>query len=746
MTQTVHLIVGPPEHGVCRHGELIAEALGHPVVRAERPELVPVADLRGAAVVHVPYTDRLFAEHCEDSAEALLALTAPLRAAGSAISVTLHDLPAGDSDLETRRRAAYQRVVAQARGIVVQSGRELTLVEELVEHARSLRRIPLPVISTPPRPAQPSTDVVVLGFVFPDRGYEHTIAELPAEVDLLALGGPAKGHEDLPDQLARLARHHGHQLRTSGFVPDADLPDRLAEAGVPVAPNRRVAASGSIATWLGHGRRPLVPATPYTRELAADWPDTLTLYDPDCPGDLRRAIEQARSDPSSTWLAPGTRPGPSLAEVGTAYAEHFLGCAPDARIQVGDRWVVPGNRWDLLADLTPEPPTVSVVVPYFEAQQQLDRVLAALRAQTHPAQRLQVVVADDGSAQPPRVGPDVQLVRQPDQGFRAAAARNLGAGAADGDVLLFLDGDTVPEPDYVRRLCRLPALTSDALTVGRRRHADFATDPPTGLSEPGWLRDNYAASADLLEVDDRSYRYVISAVLGLHRDLFAEVGGFSEAFTAYGGEDWELAHRAFVAGAVLAHVADAVAWHHGPDWAGRGAPNKNAETLALTRLLPDPVARGGGQWLPYPAAVIRLHVTNPAAVLATARSAFGSGADCGFWVSDLTTAAALGDPRIQAGPVPAGVLARASVVADLTVPAALTDLPALIGATQRAGRLSTPVGTFTATRAGNRSERWSVPLAALFGTRDVAAPRPLATVDLATVDLAHELKQIGQLP
>ena len=193
---------------------------------------------------------------------------------------------------------------------------------------------------------------------------------------------------------------------------------------------------------------------------------------------------------------------------------------------------MPDNRWDLLADRArDEPPTVSVVVPYFEAQHQLDLVLTGLAAQTHPAARLEVVVADDGSGTPPDLGAAgplaVQLVRQPDRGFRAAAARNLGAAAASGDVLLFLDGDTVPEPDYVDRLARLPGLAPDVLTVGRRRHADFTGwgadrsvagwpghgPGPTELPEPEWLRDGYAASRDLLDADERSYRYVISAVM-----------------------------------------------------------------------------------------------------------------------------------------------------------------------------------------------------------------------------------------
>lgn len=276
------------------------------------------------------------------------------------------------------------------------------------------------------------------------------------------------------------------------------------------------------------------------------------------------------------------------------------------------RWVLPGNRTDLLDGLVPEPPPVSVVVPYYADQRRLDLVLTGLSLQTHPATRLEVVVADDGSPTPPdlsHLAPAIArtLVRQDDRGFRAAAARNLGARAAAGGVLCFLDGDTVPTPDYVARVTRLPALASDAVTTGRRRHADLSevdparlarwltagTDPPPSLPEPSWLHDLHRRTADLARLTDRSYEGVISAVLATSAELFAETGGFDESFVRYGGEDWEWGFRALNAGALLAHVPEAVAWHDGPDWGLRSADDperagatKEAETARLRALIP----------------------------------------------------------------------------------------------------------------------------------------------------------------
>ena len=274
---------------------------------------------------------------------------------------------------------------------------------------------------------------------------------------------------------------------------------------------------------------------------------------------------------------------------------------------------MPGNRWDLLDDHPGLPVRVAVVIPFYEQHDQLALTLAALEQQTYPHDLLEVVVADDGSAQAPRPSStlNVSVVSQGRNGFRAAAARNLGVRTSTAPILCFLDADTHPDPDYVRRIVRLPSVLPDALVVGRRRHAVLdgwtpdrwrswqAGGPgPDVLEEPQWLRDEYGRSRQLLDVDHRSYRYVISSVMCCSRELFEDVGGFDESFTRYGGEDWELAHRAMSSGAVLHHEPLAVAWHSGPDWAGRDVAErtaaKNQEALAVARLVPDPDARRHG--------------------------------------------------------------------------------------------------------------------------------------------------------
>ena len=373
---------------------------------------------------------------------------------------------------------------------------------------------------------------------------------------------------------------------------------------------------------------------------------------------------------------------------------------------------VPGNRWDVLDGVWPDAqPRVSVVVVHYEQHDALARTLAALARQTlAPAE---VIVADDGSARPPALPGGVRIVRQEDRGNRTASARNLGAAEATGDVLCFLDADTAPEPDCLRRLTRLPALAPEAVTVGRRRYAER---DGTVLPEPAWLAEGWARGGDLLHADDRSYRYIISAVLATSRWFFEAVGPFDASFNAYGGEDWDWAYRAWLAGAVLAHVPDAVAWHDGPDWSGRpGAADarqavKNDETLRLARTVAVPGSRGHGvRTLRPDVAVTLAGASSPGAAFLCVDSVLAALPEATVVVPDAVAGVFAGDPRVGTEPVPG-----ARILVELPGPVRVTG-DGLCAAVAEAGaadrnELTSGDGTVLAVlrsaRAVAREGRW----------------------------------------
>ena len=234
---------------------------------------------------------------------------------------------------------------------------------------------------------------------------------------------------------------------------------------------------------------------------------------------------------------------------------------------------------------------ISVVIPHYNNPESLARVVEAVRAQDI-ADEVEIIVADDGSDHVPHV-PGATVVTQNDLGFRAAAARNLGASHARGDILAFLDGDTVPQPGYLAAAARHVAADSRAVVVGTR-----LTGP--SRTEPQWLIDAWSTTSHLSTPDDTSWRFIISSVLTCSKDFFESIGGFDGTFVGYGGEDWEFGFRAWNQGATFIHEPHAIAVHDENDFGERfpdaadEARVKNIETTALAHRITHPIARPSG--------------------------------------------------------------------------------------------------------------------------------------------------------
>lgn len=305
------LIVGPAEHGVTAAAlaqwELLRDDPGAVLVRQlDRFEVDPTAAELPAGPLLVHVTDRLFGRDADEAADAVVGL-----AAARPLVLTLHDLPQpSDGPVNHPRRSrAYRRMADAAARVVVASRHEERLLAACGSSARC-DVVPLPVPVFPPTPApDPSTalaGVAVLGFLYPGKGHELVVDALdvlPPDVGLTAFGRPSDGHEDLVRALEARARDRGRRFGVTGWVPDAELPGLLRSAILPVAPHAHLSASGSINTWVGAGRRPLVPRSDYVEELLERSPDCVLVYD-----ELAPALRKAWEYPDLTWAGSPARP------------------------------------------------------------------------------------------------------------------------------------------------------------------------------------------------------------------------------------------------------------------------------------------------------------------------------------------------------------------------------------------------------------------------------------------------------
>jgi len=214
-------------------------------------------------------------------------------------------------------------------------------------------------------------------------------------------------------------------------------------------------------------------------------------------------------------------------------------------------------------------PSIAVIVTTYNWPRALGLVLETLARQDYP--RFEVLVADDGSgaetaalvAQRAQRSPvPLRHVWQEDRGFRAAAARNRAVAASGADYLVFLDGDCLVRPDFLRRHAKMAAAgrfvagNRVLLSRGFSERLLAATDAaPAVWANWRWLGPRLSGGVNrwssLLRLpggawrDARPDRWegVKTCNLGVWRDDFVAVNGLDERYQGWGYEDSDLAIR-----------------------------------------------------------------------------------------------------------------------------------------------------------------------------------------------------------
>lgn len=203
--------------------------------------------------------------------------------------------------------------------------------------------------------------------------------------------------------------------------------------------------------------------------------------------------------------------------------------------------------------------SVSVVVPAYNAAQTLPACMQALARQTQPPN--EIIVVDDGST-------DATARVATEFGARCitiahggpAAARNAGARAAHGQLVLFTDADCEPAPDWVAQLVH-PFTNPYIVGVkGAYRTRQRAGLPRLVQAE---FEDKYARMRARTWID-----FVDTYSAAYRREVLLTAGGFQEVFPVASVEDVELSFRLAAQGAKLVFRPQAIVWHRHPTTLG----------------------------------------------------------------------------------------------------------------------------------------------------------------------------------
>jgi GT2 family glycosyltransferase len=249
------------------------------------------------------------------------------------------------------------------------------------------------------------------------------------------------------------------------------------------------------------------------------------------------------------------------------------------------------------------------VVPNYNGLAHLEACYRSLEALDYPADRLELLLVDNGSRDESlpllrRRFPRVRVLRnESNLGFAAACTQ--GAAAATAPVVAFLNNDARVDVAWGRALVASLLAHPAVAAVGARlldgtgERIDFAGGLLNFYGHAFQRLYGAPPSADP-DPTERPTLFACGGAMAVRRDVFHAVGGFDESYFAF-FEDVDLGWRLWVLGHGVLYAPRAVAYHRGHATASRVPPHqlrilyernalytilKNYEDATLERVLP----------------------------------------------------------------------------------------------------------------------------------------------------------------
>ena len=250
--------------------------------------------------------------------------------------------------------------------------------------------------------------------------------------------------------------------------------------------------------------------------------------------------------------------------------------------------------------------TATVVIATYNQPRELELALVALSRQTqHPAE---VIVGDDGSGSETRdliqrystsLPFPLRHAWQRDVGYRKARVINEAVRMAEGDQIIFLDGDSFPHPawvaDHMKSANERHILCGRRVKLGPKLSPEVTTEDIENGSfdsafSPMILKSKLAGDTQRLGLAVRMPRPIARIMhprprklmgvnFSLPKSAFVAINGYNEEWQVYGHEDRDLELRLIRAGYPRKALLNrAVVFHlHHPE------REKSEETMRLIR-------------------------------------------------------------------------------------------------------------------------------------------------------------------
>lgn len=199
-------------------------------------------------------------------------------------------------------------------------------------------------------------------------------------------------------------------------------------------------------------------------------------------------------------------------------------------------------------------PPVSVVVCSYNGAATLHGCLDSLMKLDYPD--FEIILVDDGSTDDtPQIAadfPQVRHIRQENRGL--SVARNVGAEAANGEIVAYTDDDCVVDRDWLTYLVQ----------AMRDQQVQAIGGPNLPPPTDSWVAKCVAASPggpSHVMLDDRYAEHVPGCNMAFYRDELLDLGGFDPQFRQ-AGDDVDVCWRFLDAGKKIGYAPGAMVWHH----------------------------------------------------------------------------------------------------------------------------------------------------------------------------------------
>ncbi len=237
--------------------------------------------------------------------------------------------------------------------------------------------------------------------------------------------------------------------------------------------------------------------------------------------------------------------------------------------------------------------SVSVIVLTYKQSDVLNLIIEALDSQTYQGD-YEVIISDDGSTEE-FVAKNLSMLRkskltfkyvwQQDKGYRASTARNNGISLAKNELLIFLDGDIVPHPDFIQKHVNHHQMPG-RLVAGNRTWVGQISEIKSLAELQGVEPDPVARKRGSTESELRHewlasinpWKACFSANLSVRK---AHYVSFDDRFVGWGPDDAEFCYRLCVKHGLIPIYDETIGAYHLEEPAAVGNVFRKNNHLAI---------------------------------------------------------------------------------------------------------------------------------------------------------------------